>query len=343
VKRHGNTLYVTTQGSYVARERETVVVRVGKETRIRIPVHTLEGLVFFGRISCSPSLMQLCTERGVSISFLSERGRFIARVEGPVSGNVLLRREQYRRADDEQASALLVTPMVQGKVANGRNVLLRAARESQSPDETTDLRKAAERLSILLKRIDAAKGVDAIRGLEGESARTYFSVFNHLITVQKEAFRFTGRNRRPPLDRMNALLSFLYTLLGHDMRSALETVGLDPAVGYLHKDRPGRPGLSLDLMEEFRAFLADRLALSLVNRRQVTESGFTIKQTGGVVMTDETRKVVLTAWQKRKSDELMHPFLQEKATVGLLPLLQARLLARHLRGDLDAYPPFILK
>ena len=338
-----NTLYVTTQGAYLAREGETVLVRVDGETKLRVPIHTLGSVVCFGQVSCSPPLMGLCAERNVGISFLSERGRFWARVEGPVSGNVLLRREQYRRADDPVASAKLARAMVVAKIANCRTVILRAARERPEGEGASELTDAADHLAQHLRSLEEPMSLDTVRGKEGDAARMYFGVFDHLITAQREDFFFRERSRRPPLDNMNALLSFLYTLLVHDVRSALEGVGLDPAVGYLHRDRPGRPGLALDMMEELRPFLADRLALSLVNRQQVKGEGFRKTETGAVLMDDETRKEVLVAYQKRKQEEIQHPFLGEKVAMGLLPHCQALLMARCLRGDLDGYPPFIWK
>lgn len=336
-----NTLYVTTQGSYLAREGETVLLRVEGETKLQVPIHTLGNIVCFGQVSMSPFLMGLCGERGVAVSFLTERGRFLARVNGPVSGNVLLRREQYRRADDENSSAEIARSIVIAKIANCRTVLLRAARSRPEDAESANLSLAAEKLALHVKELEEKSSLDSIRGKEGEAARTYFGAFDALITAQKEDFFFRERNRRPPLDNMNALLSFLYTLLGHDTAAALEGVGLDPAVGYLHRDRPGRPGLALDLMEELRPYLADRLALSLVNRQQVTGNGFKKTETGAVLMDDDTRKTVLVSYQKRKQEEIQHPFLGEKVAIGLLPHCQALLMARHLRGDLEGYPPFL--
>jgi CRISPR-associated protein Cas1 len=332
-----NTLYVTTQGSYLAKDGETVLVRVEHENRLRVPLHTLSGIVCFGQVSCSPPLMGFCAEKDVALSFLTEHGKFLARVQGPVNGNVLLRREQYRRADDQASSAMIARAVVQAKIANCRTVLLRGKREHDLNDEVEN---AIGRLARSLQLLEAAASVDSVRGVEGDGARTYFCVFDHLITTAKEHFFFRERSRRPPLDNVNALLSFLYTLLVHDIVGALETVGLDPAVGFLHRDRPGRPGLALDLMEELRPVLADRLALSLINRRQVHEDGFQTVEAGGVVMDDATRKEVLLAWQKRKQEEIQHPFLGEKVSFGLVPHVQALLLARYLRGDLDAYPAF---
>ena len=338
-----NTLYVTTQGAYLKKEGEAVLVRVEKETKLRVPIHTLGGIVCFGNVSCSPFLMGLCGERDVAISFLSEHGRFLARVEGPVSGNVLLRREQYRRADRLEAASPIAQAMVTAKLANCRTVLQRAARDYPDGAGVSEIQQAAQRLGRYIENLKQPQPLNEVRGMEGDAARTYFGVFDHLITAQKEGFCFRGRSRRPPTDSVNALLSFFYTLLMHDARSALESVGLDPQVGYLHRDRPGRHGLALDLMEEFRPFLADRLVLSLINRQQVQAKGFVQTETGGVWMDDDTRKTVLVAYQKRKQEELQHPFLGEKVAIGLLLHLQAQLLARHLRGDLDGYPPFIWK
>jgi CRISPR-associated protein Cas1 len=343
MKRLLNTLYVTTQGSYLARDGETVLVRTEHETKLQVPVHTLGGIVCFGQVSCSPPLMELCAEYNVSISFLSERGKFLARVQGPVSGNVLLRREQYRRADDESASSEIARTMLIAKIANCRTVLLRCARERSKDEGTEALQPAIGDLARILKSLECRTSLNALRGAEGEAANTYFGVFDNLILAQKEDFTFMERSRRPPLDNMNALLSFIYTLLAHDVASALEGVGLDPAVGFLHRDRPGRPSLALDLMEELRSFLADRLALSLVNRQQIKGKGFHRTETGAVMMDDKTRKELLVSYQKRKQEEIQHPFLGEKVAIGLLPHCQAMLLARYLRDDLDGYPPFIWK
>jgi CRISPR-associated protein Cas1 len=343
VKHLLNTLYVTTQGSYLARDGETVVVRVDNEDRLRVPIHSLDGIVCFGRVSCSPPLMGFCGERNVTISFLDEQGGFYARVQGPVSGNVLLRREQYRWADDPDRCARIARAVVIAKVANSRTVLLRALRDHPNNEHAPEIEAAVEKLSRVLRSLQEDVPLDIVRGCEGEAAKAYFGVFDHLIVAQKDAFYFRERTRRPPLDNLNALLSFLYVLLAHDARSALEGVGLDPAVGFLHRDRPGRPGLALDLMEEFRPFLADRLVLSLVNRQQVQGRGFERAESGAVRMDDATRKEVLVAYQKRKQEEIQHPFLGEKVAVGLLVHLQAMLMARYLRGDLDGYPPFLWK
>jgi CRISP-associated protein Cas1 len=334
---------VTIQGAWLAQDGETVAVRVEQETKVRVPIHTLTGIVCFGQVSCSPFLMGLCAKHGVAISFLTEHGRFLAKVQGPVSGNVLLRRQQYRLTDDPSGSAAIAKAVVLAKVSNCRNVLLRAARE-RSPDElATSLENAALRLRRILEELSPQDDVDEIRGHEGNAAQTYFDVFDRLILSAKEDFFFRSRSRQPPLDNMNALLSFFYTLLTHDVVGAVESVGLDPAVGYLHRERPGRPSLALDLVEELRPVLADRLALTLVNRQQIAASGFRRLESGAVVMDEDTRKTVLVAWQKRKQEEIVHPFLGEKIPLGLVPYVQATLLARHLRGDLDGYPCFFWK
>ncbi len=343
MKRHGNTLYVTTQGSYLSAEGETVVVRVDHEIRMRLPLHLLESVVCFGRVSCSPFLIGRCAERGIGVSLLTEKGRFLARIQGAVSGNVLLRRSQYRLADDAGACAKLAKAFVGAKVANARNVLLRVLRDHPLVPSPLSLRAAARSLASDLRELRTDLALEEVRGVEGNAARTYFGVFDHLIVAQKSDFAFRSRTRRPPMDAVNALLSFVYTLLVHDAASALESVGLDPQVGFLHRDRPGRPSLALDLVEELRAFFADRLVLSLINRQQVRRTGFEIRESGSVIMDEETRKTVLVAYQDRKQEELSHPFLKEKTTVGMLVHLQAMLLARHLRGDLDGYPAFVAR
>ncbi len=334
-----NTVFVTTQDSYLAKDGECIAVYHEKELKGKIPIHTLSGLVLFGQVGCSPFLLEHCAKNGVVVSWLTQNGRFMASMHGPVSGNVLLRREQYRRSDSETESAAIAANMVVGKIANCRTVLMRTAREQPDPQLDT----AISRLSQCLTRLKEPLPLNVVRGIEGEAAQTYFSAFGKLIRVADPAFVFSGRNRRPPLDAVNCLLSFLYTLLVHDIRGALECCGLDPAVGFLHRDRPGRPSLALDLMEEFRPYLADRLACTLINRGQVKAKGFKTTESGAVTMTDDTRKEVLTAWQTRKQEIVQHPFLQEKMEIGLLSHYQALLLARYLRGDIDAYPPFIIR
>jgi CRISPR-associated protein Cas1 len=343
MRHHLNTLFVTTQGAYLAKDGNAVEVKVERECKLRVPLINLGGIVCFGQVSASPALMAICASSGVAVTFLTEHGRFLAKVSGFTPGNVLLRREQYRRADDPDGTLAIARNIIAAKIANARTVLLRAARDYPDAPSRTDLESAAARMGGDIQRARQSGNLDHARGIEGDSASTYFGVFNELLTVQRESFQFTSRSRRPPLDPVNALLSFLYAMLGHDARSACEASGLDPAVGFLHRDRPGRPGLALDLMEELRPILADRLVVSLINRQQVRADGFRTTDAGGVEMEDATRKVVLTAYQERKQEALTHPFLGEKTTLGLVIHLQARLLARHLRGELDAYPPFIWK
>jgi len=346
MRRMLNTIYVTSEDAWLRKDGANLVVEVSGEERGRAPLHMLDGIVSFGRPGASPALLAACAEAGIAISHLDPNGRFLARVEGPRSGNVLLRRAQFRTVDDPGRAVPIVRGVVAAKAANQRAVLRRALRDygAETPAGRRDALAAAEaRLSEVVRRTLAVAEVDGLRGLEGEAALAYFSVFDDLVRVEDPAFRFGGRSRRPPLDRVNALLSFLYAMLGHDCRAALEAHGLDPQVGFLHADRPGRASLALDLMEELRPVLADRLALSLINRRQVAANDFTVEEAGGVRLGDDARKRVLTAWQERKRDELPHPFLDETMPPGLLAHAQAQLLARYLRGDLDGYPGFIWK
>ena len=335
-----NTLYVSSQGTYLHREGETVVVEKEKQKVLQLPIHTIGDIVCFGNVLCSPFLLGFCAERGISISFLSEYGRFLAAVRGPVSGNVLLRRQQYRMADDEGITQGIAANIVSGKLANCRIVINRTVRDHAAKVDVEALKGVSEKIGNIIERIIHMSNTDGIRGLEGQAAAEYFGVFDHLIIDQKDSFIFSDRNRRPPLDEVNALLSFIYTLLAHDVRSSLETVGLDPAVGFLHRDRPGRPGLALDMMEEFRPVIADRLVLSLINRRQVGKKGFTKAANGAVIMNDETRKTVLTEYQNRKQDKIYHPYIEETIPIGLLFFIQSNLMARYIRGDIDGYPPF---
>jgi CRISPR-associated protein Cas1 len=344
VRRLGNTLYVTTQGTVLSKEGETIrVSREGAEP-MHIPIHGVDGILCFGGVSVTPPLLGHCAERGVTVTWLTEHGRFVARAEGPTSGNVLLRRAQYRATDDPSASAALARSIVIGKTLNQRVVLQRYLRDygqEVSDDQHRQLESASKRLTQILGRLERDLSTDSIRGLEGEAGAVYFAAFPGLI--RSAGFAFRGRERRPPRDPANALLSFVYTLLTHDARSALEGVGLDPAVGFLHRVRPGRPSLALDLVEEFRAWFADRLVLSLINRRQVQAGEFELQPGGAVVMTEGVRKTVLIAYQERKREEVRHPFTNEKMMVGVLWHEQARLLAAALRGDLDAYPPFVAR
>ncbi len=334
-----NTAYVTSEGAALRKDGENLVAEIEGVEKSRIPFHMLGSVVVFGPALLTPALIGACAERGITLVLLDRAGRFQARIEGPAQGNVLLRRAQYRHAEAGDGKGTdIVRSFVLAKVANQRAVLRRAMRDYEA---SPALEAASDRMAHILRRVQLAdQTTDHLRGSEGEAANLYFSVFDQLIRSPDAGLRWTARSRRPPLDAMNALLSFLYTLLTHDCRSACEGGGLDPAVGFLHRDRPGRPSLALDLMEELRAPLADRLALSLVNRRQLRAGDFRAIDGGAVLLTDEGRKTVLTAWQERKREERQHSFLDEKAPLGLVPHLQAQLLARHLRGDLDAYPPW---
>lgn len=343
MKKIRNTLYVLSQGSYLSKNGECVQIRAEDGRKRKLPVHVLDGIVCFGNVLCSPFLLGHCAEKGLAVSFLTERGRFLAGVRGPQNGNILLRKTQYRLADDSDKSACIARGFLAGKIANSRAVLRRCLRDHENKVDVAALNEAIMQLDACAGRLKAPVGLGEARGLEGQAANAYFGVFDQMILADDTAFAFSGRNRRPPLDIINCLLSFVYTLLAHDIRSALEAVGLDPQAGFLHRDRPGRPGLALDVMEEFRSFLADRLVLSLVNRGEITARGFVTKQSGAVFMKEDARKTGLGAWQKRKQDEVTHPFLKERIPLGLAFHAQAQLLARHLRGDLDGYPPYFWK
>ena len=346
MKSHLNTLFVTLEEAYLRKDGEAVEVRQNGQTKLRVPLHNLDGIVCFGyNITASAALMAACAETHVAFSFHSPHGKFLACTNGFTSGNILLRRAQYRGADSETSCLSIAKNMVSAKIANSRNILLRGSRDHGDKDASRafELSRAADFLEVRLRLAGKVNSLDSLRGVEGDAAAAYFSAFPQLLTNHDNSLTFQGRSRRPPRDPVNALLSFLYSLLMHDCRSALESCGLDSQCGFLHRDRSGRPSLALDLMEEMRAYLADRTALSLLNRKQIQLSDFRFEDAGGVFLKDDSRKIVLTAWQERKATELLHPFLEERITIGLLPHIQARLLARHLRSDLDAYPPFIIK
>ena len=341
MRRHLNTLFVTTDGTDLTRERESLVVRREGEPNLRVPVLTLDGIVCFGRASISTSLLRLCSERGLTLSLLTKSGRFIGRFDGQTRGNVLLRRGQYNLSDRAEVRLAVAQAFVLGKVANSRTVLIRAIRDHG--DGAGRLEAATVTLQRCLRKARCSTSLDQLRGIEGEAARVYFGVFDDLVTRDTDDFRFHERSRRPPKNRINAMLSFAYALLSHDVRSACEGVGLDPQVGFLHSDRPGRMGLALDLVEELRAPLADRAVLSVINRKQVSPDDFDVGPGGAVKMNQAARRAVIVTYQKKKQSEIRHPFLGEKTTLGLVPYLQAQLLAKHVRGDLDGYPPFLLK
>ena len=344
MKTHLNTLFVTLEDSYLRKDGAAVEVRHEGKTKLRVPLHNLDGIVCFGwDCYASAALMGACAEADVALSFHNPYGKFLAAGQGFTSGNILLRRAQYRAADDSRTTLEIARNMISAKLVNTRSVLQRANRDhgKQDDDRAKTLSSASDRISRCIRTAGEVGNLDSLRGIEGEAATYYFKAFPKLLT--SNTFCFNGRNRRPPTDPVNALLSFLYNLLAHDCRSALESCGLDAQCGFLHRDRPGRPSLALDLAEEFRAFFADRATLTLLNRQQLRSSDFEIKENGAVYLHEKARKAVLNHWQERKQAEITHPLLEEKVTVGLLPHLQARLLARYLRGDLDAYPAFIAK
>ena len=338
-----NTLYVTSENIYLALDGENVVVFDEKTEIGRLPLHNLEGIVSFGYRGTSPALMGACAERNISLCYLTPQGKFLARISGRVKGNVILRQQQYASSRDEQVSLDIARNCILGKVYNARWVLERAVRDHELQIDAEQVKTASGFLKQSLEFIQVSQSKDQLRGYEGEAASIYFGVFDQLILQQKRDFAFHGRNKRPPLDPVNALLSFVYTLLTHTITSALETVGLDPYVGYLHTDRPGRASLSLDLIEELRAVLADRFVLSLINKKMVSKKNFSKKENGAVLMDDEARRRVLTEWQNKKKEVITHPFLKEKVEWGMVPYVQAMLLARYLRGDLDGYPVFLWK
>lgn len=338
-----NTLYITSENSYLSLDGENVVVFEEQKEIGRVPLHNLEGIVSFGYRGTSPALMGACAQRSVSLCYLTPQGKFLARVSGKVKGNVLLREQQYNSKNDEQISLGIAKNCIIGKVYNARWVLERAVRDHAFQIDVDKVKKASAFLKDALERIQNAASKDQLRGYEGEAASIYFGVFDQLILQQKKDFAFSGRSKRPPLDNVNALLSFVYTLLTNSITSALESVGLDPYVGYLHTDRPGRVSLSLDMVEELRAVLADRFVLTLINKKIVSGKNFSVKENGAVMMDDELRKKVLTEWQNKKKELITHPYLKEKVEWGMVPYVQAMLLARYLRGDLDGYPVFLWK
>lgn len=338
-----NTLYITSENSYLSLDGENIVIYEDTQELGRVPLHNLEGIVSFGYRGTSPALMGACADRNISLCYLTPQGKFLARVTGKIRGNVVLREQQYASSNNEQVSLGIAQNCILGKVYNARWVLERVSRDHSMQIDVEHVKKASEMLKNSLVLIKNSTSKDELRGYEGKAASIYFEVFNELILQQKKDFVFQGRNKRPPLDKMNAMLSFVYTLLTNMVTSALECVGLDPCVGYLHTERPGRYSLALDMMEELRAVLADRFVLSLVNKRMITSKNFTQKENGAVLLDEDGRKIILTEWQNRKKETITHPFLQEKVEWGMVPYVQAMLLARFLRGDLDGYPAFLWK
>ena len=338
-----NTLYVTTPESYLHLDNDTLRVEVERETRLRVPLHHLGGVVCMGNVMLSTPLMHRLADDGIGLVLLDGNGRFKARLEGPVSGNVLLRRAQHTQSADADFALRFARSCVAGKIRNARQVLLRGARDARNEEESARIARAAEDLAAALRSVPGTSDADILRGVEGEAARQYFAGLNLLVREDaRPVFQMDGRSRRPPRDRMNALLSFLYSMLMNDCRSAVEAAGLDPQVGFLHALRPGRAALALDLMEEFRPF-ADRLALTLINRGQIAGDDFVEREGGAVLLEGDARKVVVVAWQERKQEELTHPLLAQAIPLGVAPLVQARLMARTVRGEMDTYLPFLVR
>lgn len=338
-----NTLYILSEDVYLSLDGENVVASREKQAVARYPLHTLQNIVTFSYAGASPALMGACAERQIGLALCTPRGRFLARVCGESSGNVLLRREQYRAADDPVQCCRISRTMIFGKLFNARWSIERTRRDHGLRVDGEKLSAAARQIQALLPQVREETSPEHLRGLEGVGASAYFGVFDEMILGDKEAFAFRGRSRRPPLDAVNALLSFAYSLLAHDCASALESVGLDSYVGFLHRDRPGRESLALDLMEELRPCMADRFVLTLINNRRVKASDFLYAESGAVLLTEDGRKLFLQSWQEKKKEMLTHPYLGEKLSWGMIPYIQALLLARYLRGDLDAYPPFLWK
>lgn len=339
-----NTLYVMTPQAYAHLDNTTIRIEVQRETRLRVPLHHIGSLVCFGNVLVSPALMHRLADEGKSLVLLDNSGRFKARLEGPVSGNILLRQAQHRAAGDPDLALRIARALIAGKLRNSRSVIQRGAREAADPAEAQALTRTADDLAASLRAVPAAPDLDTLRGVEGEAARGYFAALNRIVKPQaRDSFSLDGRTRRPPRDRFNALLSFLYAMLMNDCRSGLEAVGLDPQLGFLHAVRPGRAALALDLQEEFRSVLADRFALTLINRGQLTARDFDEREGGAVMLNETGRRALVTAWQERKQEEITHPTLETKVPIATLPFIQARILARTLRGDLDGYLPYLAK
>lgn len=337
-----NTLFVTSSDSYLSKDGANLVVSKNESEIGRLPIHNVQQVICFGHSGASPSAMRLCIDNDVTLSFMSPNGRFLASVYGETKGNVLLRRKQYRMADDKEISLNVSKNMILGKIINCRSILKKGKNDHNDSLYTKNIEKIIDRITYFIENIDSITEESSLRGIEGDVAHLYFQGVDNLILKNKEEFFLRCRNRRPPRDRMNSLLSFLYSMLMNDVKHALESVGLDSYVGFLHTDRPGRPSLALDLMEELRP-IADRVALTLVNLRMISPNGFIEMEGGAIIMDDDTRRTVIEAWQSRKSDVIFHPYIKDKVQIGLIPFIQALLLSRYIRGDIDGYPPFILK
>ncbi len=343
IKKMLNTLYITTDNTYLGLDGENIVVKQDNSELGRVPLHNLEGIISFGYIGASPALMYACAEKSIGLTFLNPYGKFLARVVGKSKGNILLRKKQYIQSENEFASTIIARNMILGKVYNSRWVLERVTRDNPLRVDVDGIKRVSLQLKDRLPLIRKSVSLDQLRGYEGECAKLYFSKFNELILNQKKDFFFTKRTKRPPLDRVNAMLSFLYTMLVHDIGSALEALGLDAYIGYLHRDRPGRMSLALDIIEELRPVMVDRLVISLINKKIVSKNDFLVQENGAVLMTEKSRKKILNAWQAKKKEVITHPYLGEKIEWGLVPYIQGMLLARYLKEDINEYPPFFWK
>ncbi|OJG68362.1 CRISPR-associated endonuclease cas1, subtype I-c/dvulg [Enterococcus moraviensis] len=337
-----NTLFVTTQDAYLALDGENIVVKID-EQKNRVPLHNIEAIVTSGYLGASPALMRKCAEKNIGITFLTNSGKFGSRVTGGTTGNVTLRKKQYRLSDSEEESVEIARHFIIGKLYNQRWMLERMTRENPMRIDVERFKQISGELKKYIEDIRQVGDLESLRGIEGQAANRYFLLFDQMILQQKNDFGFYGRNRRPPLDNVNAMLSLAYTLLAQECAAALETVGLDPYVGFLHRDRPGRASLALDLMEELRGIYADRFVLTLINKKMVTGKDFVKKESGAVILTDDGRRIFFQKWQEKKQEQIQHPFLGEKINWGLVPYTQALLLSRFLRDDLDGYPPFLWK
>ncbi len=338
-----NTLYITTENTYLSLDGENVVVKRDEGILGRVPLHNIESIVAFGYIGASPSLMGKCAENNINLCFLKPSGKFLAKVTGKSYGNILLRKEQYRISDNEKRKMNISKFFIIGKLYNSKYVLERGVRDYSHRLDIVKLKSVSEQISATMELVYKCEDFDLLRGYEGEAAARYFSVFDNLILQQKEDFIFEKRVKRPPTDKVNALLSFFYTLLTNMCVSALEIVGLDPYCGFMHTDRPGRVSLALDLIEEMRAVMVDRFVLTIINKRQVSSNDFIVKENGAVFLTDDARKNIINLWQERKFEQVTHPYLNEKIEWGLIPYTQALLMARYIRGDIDEYPPYFQK
>lgn len=338
-----NTLYISNPECYLSLDGENIVAKIKEEEIGRVPLHNIDNIITLGFSGASPKLMGYCAERNIGLTFLSGHGKFLATINGESKGNVMLRKEQYRISDNKSQSLMIARNMIIGKLYNSKWILERAIRDYPLRLNIEELKKQSIFLSNSIQKARVAEDMSQLRGIEGEAASVYFSVFDELILQQKDEFTFDKRNRRPPMDKVNALLSFTYTLLMTMCKSALETVGLDAYVGFMHTDKPGRASLALDIMEELRSVIADRFVLTLINKRIINANGFIVKENGAVIMDDDTRKAVITTWQSKKQEQIIHPFLNEKVEWGMVPYVQSLLLARYIRGDIDEYPPFLWK